>query len=353
MNLYAFLSRFGFLKSNYAFKFLFVAFCGIHIPLIGLICYVAYFQKSISASTILVFTLVLTLLATGITLYILKKLIKPIEIASKALDAYKINRTIPKLPIQFTDEAGRLMANIQSTIKNNEELLDQRKNLAYLLSNDLKNYARHPSSLAQLIISLQQDPLVNEYAGLIVQSSDRQRNIIESFIKLLKDEEELSRKVVKVKTINFNEVTGTVKEQLADKLQNKNITLSTYVDIPEACLKIDTDALTGVLANLVDNAIKFSYPESEIIVKFKKDKANLQISVSDTGIGFDSVIGDGLFNSIVNYGLSGTANEKPGGFSLYFCSKVIKKSEGLIYGRSAGNEKGSVFFIDLKVYRRL
>lgn len=52
MQLYKKLSNIGFLKKSYAFKFLFVAFIGIHIPLIGLLFFVLYGSKTISADTI-------------------------------------------------------------------------------------------------------------------------------------------------------------------------------------------------------------------------------------------------------------------------------------------------------------
>ncbi|WP_348813948.1 hypothetical protein [Flavobacterium maritimum] len=46
MKLYRQLSQIRFLKSSYAFKFLFVAFVGIHIPLIGTLFYVLYGNQS-------------------------------------------------------------------------------------------------------------------------------------------------------------------------------------------------------------------------------------------------------------------------------------------------------------------
>ena len=61
-----------------------VAFIGIHIPLIGLLFFAIYDRSNVGPQTILIFTLVMTLVATGITLAVLKWLIKPIEIASKA-----------------------------------------------------------------------------------------------------------------------------------------------------------------------------------------------------------------------------------------------------------------------------
>src|SRR3990167_9949639 len=109
MKLYRQLSQIRFLKSSYAFKFLFVAFVGIHIPLIGMLFYVLYGNQSVSAFSILVFALLMTLVATGLTLVILKQLILPIEVASKTLDNYRKDRTISPLPTNFKDEVGTLM----------------------------------------------------------------------------------------------------------------------------------------------------------------------------------------------------------------------------------------------------
>jgi hypothetical protein len=84
MELYSKLSKIGFLKNNYAFKFLFIAFLGIHIPLIGVICFVLFFEHSLSPNTLILAVLAFTLLAAFCTLLVLKKLINPIVLASKA-----------------------------------------------------------------------------------------------------------------------------------------------------------------------------------------------------------------------------------------------------------------------------
>jgi hypothetical protein len=92
MFFYKKLSQISFLSSSYAFKFLFVAFIGIHIPLIGLLfsCFMGF---SISPNTILILPYH-DLVGFGGTLVILKQLIKPIEVASMALRSYKEERQV-------------------------------------------------------------------------------------------------------------------------------------------------------------------------------------------------------------------------------------------------------------------
>ncbi|WP_417955946.1 hypothetical protein [Flavobacterium sp. ZS1P14] len=51
----------------------------------------------------------------------MKKLIKPIEVASKALDNYRNNRIVFELSTVFKDEVGLLLTNIQESITENEK----------------------------------------------------------------------------------------------------------------------------------------------------------------------------------------------------------------------------------------
>src|SRR6187431_3283079 len=147
MRFYKKLSKISFLKKSYTYKFLFVAFIGIHIPLIGLLFFVLYSRNSISSETILFVALLLTLTATGITLLILRKLMLPIRMASKALSDYRTFRKISDLPVNFHDEAGLLMRNIQESIQENEIFINEKQNLIYMLSHDLRTFGGNSKTL--------------------------------------------------------------------------------------------------------------------------------------------------------------------------------------------------------------
>jgi hypothetical protein len=103
MKLYSLLSKISFLKNRYVAKFLFVAFLGIHIPLIGLVFFVVYLEHLLSPLNVVFLTLFLTLSATVITLIILKNLMVPVLKGSRALADYRINLIVPKLPLNYTD----------------------------------------------------------------------------------------------------------------------------------------------------------------------------------------------------------------------------------------------------------
>ncbi|WP_298225008.1 HAMP domain-containing sensor histidine kinase [Flavobacterium sp.] len=343
MQLYKRLSRFGFLQNSYAFKFLFIAFLGIHIPLIGILFFVLYAPQPESPWMILLFALVMTLVATAITLTILKRLIRPIELASDALKNYRKDRTMPLLPIEFKDEAGLLMRNILETIQDNEKHIKEKQDLMYLLSHDLKRFTGNSQSLAQLILEEKPTGQITEYAGLIAQSTSQQLHFMESFLKLLKVQDEIVKNIPEVRNISFEKIHAQVLEQVQQQLALKNIELISSMEVKKKELLIHPELLVRVLVNLVDNAIKFSHPGSQINLRYDVRNGHTQIVVTDSGLGFTERQKDAIFEKFTNQKKLGTANESSTGIGLYLCKTIVEKYKGRITASSDGVNQGATF----------
>ncbi|WP_379818724.1 sensor histidine kinase [Flavobacterium artemisiae] len=349
MKLYHTLSQISFLKKSYAFKFLFVAFIGIHIPLIGILFFVLYFKHDISPTSILIFSLIMTLLATAITLLVLNRLIKPIATASKALDDYRNSRTLSVLPTEYTDEAGLLLCNIQESIYEAESFINEKQDLIYMLSHDLKNFAGNPQGLAKLIISENPGESVQNLAELICESTDLQFRYIENFIKLLNEQDQVVKATQETKTVLFSTIVPFINEQVEQRLLDKKIKLDLAVETPEAKLRIDEGLLVQVLVNLISNAVKFSYFESEIKVRIYNENSNLVITVMDKGVGFDKNQIEELFKKFTKMSRLGTANETSTGIGLYLCKKIIERNKGRLTASSEGKNRGAEFKIEFEV----
>lgn len=349
MKLYHTLSQISFLKKSYAFKFLFVAFIGIHIPLIGILFFVLYFKHDISPTSILIFSLIMTLLATAITLLVLNRLIKPIATASKALDDYRNSRTLSVLPTEYIDEAGLLLCNIQESIYEAESFINEKQDLIYMLSHDLKNFAGNPQGLAKLIISENPSESVQNLAELICESTDLQFRYIENFIKLLNEQDQVVKAVQETKIVLFSTIVPFINEQVEQRLMDKKIKLDLVVETPEAKLRIDEGLLVQVLVNLISNAVKFSYFESEIKVRIFSENSNLVITVMDKGVGFDKNQIEELFKKFTKMSRLGTANETSTGIGLYLCKKIIERNKGRLTASSEGKNKGAEFKIEFEV----
>lgn len=345
IDLYRRLSKVGFLKKSYVFKFLFVAFIGIHIPLIGLLFFILFGNITFSTTTILVFTLVMTLMATAFTLLVLRKLVVPIELASKTLHNYKTDRTLSQLPTNFNDEAGLLMQDIHELILDSENFINEKKDLIYLLSHDLKNFAGNPQALAKLILEADPPEEIREFAEMIHHSTSQQFKYLEKFLMLLKEQDEAIKSNLLPKRIEFQSVFLAVEDQVRQLMTIKNILLLTSIEVKEADLRIDKELLIRVMVNLIDNAIKFSFPDSEIQLRIYSKNKELYITVSDNGMGFDPIYSEQLFDKFTKMSKLGTLKEASTGIGLYLCKKIVEKNQGKLTAFSEGDNKGATFSI--------
>ncbi|MBE8996914.1 bifunctional diguanylate cyclase/phosphodiesterase [Nostoc sp. LEGE 12447] len=128
--LYSFLANFGWLKKSYTAKIMLVAFLGTHVPLLTLLLsFVISNSYSFGmAARVMIIALLATLAGTAVTLYALNHLLKPVILTSGALQNYLNTKTLPKLPTEFVDEAGTLMADTSQTLHKLDELIHQITN---------------------------------------------------------------------------------------------------------------------------------------------------------------------------------------------------------------------------------
>ncbi len=349
MKLYNTLSKISFLKKSYTYKFFFVAFIGIHIPLIGLIIMLVFNKGKFSVQTVLLFTLVFTLLASFVTLYVINKLIEPIDVASKALSKYRRKRVVPNLPLRYKDEAGRLFYNVQRTINDNESYLNQKQDMVTLLTHDMRNYVSHPKSLALLLLEETDIKEVQKISEQIVKSSDNQLNFLESFLDFLREEDVLSKLELEVNTINLSTVLEKIEGELGAKLQEKNIVLRKEIGCKTADLLVDEILFSRVIFNLLHNAIKFSHADSEVNINIVSNKGYLEIKVKDNGIGFNDYQKKHLYSKFSKMSRKGTSNEESLGIGLYLCRQIVTKFNGYIDAYSDGENSGAIFTVGFRI----
>lgn len=218
-----------------------------------------------------------------------------------------------------------------------------------MLSHDLKNFAGNPQGLAKLILSENPSESVKHLADLICESTNLQFRYIENFIKLLKEQDQISKITSESRIISFQNILPFINEQVEQRLLDKNIALHLSVETDEAKLKIDEGLLVQVVVNLISNAVKFSYFDSEIKVRIYKEQTNLIITVSDKGIGFDKHQIEELFKKFTKMSRLGTANESSTGIGLYLCKKIIEKNKGRLSAVSEGRNKGAEFKIEFDI----
>lgn len=100
----------------------------------------------------LIACLLATLAASALTLYFLNQLLWPLHKAQTALERYLTHQELPNLPTQFEDEAGILLKQLQQTLEQQNQLLDEKKDTIQLLSHNVQLPFEQFSQLSTQII---------------------------------------------------------------------------------------------------------------------------------------------------------------------------------------------------------
>ncbi|WP_194851788.1 sensor histidine kinase [Nonlabens antarcticus] len=343
MKTYHSLSKLSFLK-KYSYKFLFIAFLGIHIPLLGLVFY-ALFATEISTSTFILITLGLTLGATALTLKILDSLLKPIILGKIALKNYVEQNIVPNLPHEYSDEVGEMLKNIQFTILRLDEINKEKEEVTELISHDLRTPI---AQTLQIIGFLKEngERLQERQSNLdlLEEIASKQLKFLEDMLRILKTKQiEIGVKSFEALSAAalINEVIDNNKTALNQKGVKAINTLS------ESTMMYGHQiGLKQIFDILLSNAIKFSQESGEIYFKEKTSNQFLEITVEDSGVGFDESIEKVLFKKFVP-GHLGTNGELSTGLGLYLAKRIVEKHNGLLEPFSDGKGKGASFKVSI------
>jgi len=124
-------------------------------------------------------------------------------------------------------------------------------------------------------------------------------------------------------------ISNMVIEVLREQAKNKNIRLIQLINL-NTMVFADEDMLTSIFRNLIANAIKFSFPGNDVIIKASTDNLFAYISVADTGVGIVEENLQKIFNISENIHTKGTAKEQGTGLGMILCKEFVEKQGGQI-----------------------
>ncbi len=180
-----------------------------------------------------------------------------------------------------------------------------------------------------------------EYAQIIISSSQRMTALVTNILKLNK----LENQAIFQKSKSFD-----LKEQICECLldfeqlwEKKQIEI--FVDLEEnVTVEVDPELLSIVWNNLFSNAIKFTDVKGEIRVLLKKKGDTAFVSVRDTGCGMDKKTGERIFEKFYQ---GDTSHSTEGnGLGLSLVKRVLDIIDGEITVSSELG-KGSEFTVKL------
>lgn len=206
-----------------------------------------------------------------------------------------------------------------------EQVIEQRE-LLHVLCHDLTN----PIATVRTILGETSNDLnlFEEFKDDAVKVLDNCLDAIQLVREMRAIDE--GKREIEVEPVSLQNTLDISSNALRSQLQAKNITLVNRIPPDLEVLAEPVSLTTSVFNNLFSNAIKFSYPGSEIELDAEVSGDLVRIIVRDHGIGMSAAILGDLFDISKATSRPGTAMERGTGFGMPLVKRFMEAYEGQI-----------------------
>ena len=167
---------------------------------------------------------------------------------------------------------------------------------------------------------ISKDPRLSHYASIIKEQNQRLNDQVEKVLNLAKSEKDGFS--LKKESIDLNQLIETTVQEEKAKLHKNNVEITLALSQNIKPIYADRLHLTNVIANVLDNAVKYCQKEPKIEVRTEQIGSQCILSISDNGIGIAqenlSKIGEKFYRVH-----TGDLHDVKGfGLGLFYVSKI-------------------------------
>ena len=297
-------------------------------------------------------TSILDLLSLGDD-YDLRSLIT--EVPELTIDSQDENGEYISLRVRFAlirRESGfisGLVAVLHDTTEQDKEERERRlfvSNVSHELRTPLTSVKSYLEALDDGALS---EPVAPDFVKVSLNETNRMMRMVTDLLSLSRIDNETSQ--LDIELTNFTAFITFILNRF-DKIKSqsqedtKKYELIREYPITPIWVEIDTDKMTQVIDNILNNAIKYSPDGGKIKVGMKTTDAQLIISISDEGLGIPKKDLPRIFDRFYRVDKARSRAQGGTGLGLAIAKEIIKQHKGFIWAKSEYG-KGSTFTIVL------
>ena len=253
-----------------------------------------------------------------------------IDVSEKPLDTFEKNLMLSILgesALALESEKNAREKEEAAILAENERL---RANLLRAISHDLRTPLTAISGNASNLMSngamFDEETKQQLYAD-IYDDSMWLINLVENLLSATRIEE--GRMTLRVTTELLSDIIEEVVQYSSRKLQQHHLTVDCKDDL--ILVKADTKLIVQVIANLVDNAIKYTPQNSSITISARTTGSMAEISVADNGPGISEEDKDKIFDKFYCGSNKIADSRRSVGLGLFLCKAIVEAHGGTIH----------------------
>jgi two-component system phosphate regulon sensor histidine kinase PhoR len=183
-----------------------------------------------------------------------------------------------------------------------------------------------------------------EYYQIMQRESSRLTGIVNKVLTF--SQMESGRKQFRHDPLDLNTIVDEVMNNYEFHLKNKGFSHDTSLSEISLPVSGDKEALSEVLINLLDNAIKYSNAQKYIQISTRQSNGMALLEVEDHGIGIPRKDRDQIFEKFFRVSVGDLAQSKGTGLGLSLVRQIIEEHAGEVSVESEVG-KGSKFIIKI------
>jgi two-component system phosphate regulon sensor histidine kinase PhoR len=179
---------------------------------------------------------------------------------------------------------------------------------------------------------------------MIKKENSRMNKKVETILQIASlDKKEIE---FKFEDVSIHTIIEHTIETIDIQVQQRNGKITFHPDAPQPIIYGDTEHLTNLVNNLLDNAIKYSPESPEITVSTKNVDKGVVFTVQDKGIGMTKAVQSKIFERFYRQSSGNVHDVKGFGLGLNYSRAIIDAHKGNITVSSEPG-KGSCFEVFL------
>ena len=240
-----------------------------------------------------------------------------------------------------------LVAVLHDTTEQEKEERERRlfvSNVSHELRTPLTSVKSYLEALDEGALT---EPIAPDFIKVSLDETNRMMRMVTDLLHLSRIDNATSH--LDVEMINFTAFITFILNRF-DKMrgpdEEKKYELVRDYPITSVWIEIDTDKMTQVIDNILNNSIKYSPDGGKITVTMKTTDDQMILSISDQGLGIPKQDLPRIFDRFYRVDRARSRAQGGTGLGLAIAKEIVKQHEGFIWAKSEYG-KGSTFTIVL------
>jgi signal transduction histidine kinase len=286
------------------------------------------------------------------SLFMARRLTRPLALLTKAAEEMKTGNynqrveqprsqdELGRLALTFNSMADKIAADVSELRKQEQLRRDLIANIAHDLITPLTAIQGYSEALGDDVISAPEQR--HETAQLIGREVQRLRRLVSDMQNMTALE--AGRVTLELASLNLHDLVAETLAVIAPECEQARIEVHNTLAPATPPVLADSDRITQVLLNLLDNARRHTPAGGQIILGARTEGRQLIAWVSDTGTGIHPQDLPSIFERFYRIDRSRSAASGGSGLGLAIIKAIITAHSGTVWAQSTPGHGTTIFF---------